>query len=188
MSEAPSSHIRRWVIVAHRDVGYLVASFVLAYCASGLALNHIDLWNPDFIVEKKTIAVSAKPYASQITPTDVAEMSALVGQQQHRVYDSPTPSQLKIYYQDASLHVDLATGNAQYERVKRRPLFYQLDVLHRNSFKPWRWLADFYSVLLILVTVTGLIMMRGRNGFGSRGKWFFAFGLVPPTVALILHG
>src|SRR5436190_14832406 len=39
---------RRWFRALHRDVGYVAVALVLAYGLSGLAVNHIDDWNPSY--------------------------------------------------------------------------------------------------------------------------------------------
>jgi hypothetical protein len=63
-----------------------------------------------------------------------------------------------------------------------------VNVLHRNSLKAWRWLSDAFSILLVLVNVTGLLILRGRHGLTARGKWLIAAGLLPPAVALVAFG
>lgn len=55
MERSAATRLRRWNNVLHRDVGYLLTAFVLAYCLSGLALNHADAWNPDFVIQKRTV-------------------------------------------------------------------------------------------------------------------------------------
>ena len=47
--------LHRWSVAWHRDLGYFFSSLIIIYCISGLALNHVDDWNPDFIIQKKTI-------------------------------------------------------------------------------------------------------------------------------------
>ena len=49
--------IRRLNLATHRDLGYFFSSMILVYCISGIALNHVDDWNPDFVIHKKTIAI-----------------------------------------------------------------------------------------------------------------------------------
>jgi uncharacterized protein len=41
--------------------------------------------------------------------------------------------------------------------------------------------------MLIIITLTGVIMLRGKNGFSGRGKWLASAGIVPPLAALILQ-
>ncbi len=179
--------LRRLNLVTHRDVGYFVSSLVVAYCLSGVALNHVDAWNPDFVIHKRHVTVKTRASVDELTSTEIEELDALVGERRHRIVDYPTRTQAKIYYEHATLHVNLVEGTGLYERVARRPLFYQVNVLHRNSFKPWRWAADVFAVLLALVGVTGLCVLRGANGIRGRGKWLILAGAVPPVVALVLH-
>jgi len=180
--------LRRLNVVTHRDLGYFASSLVVAYCLSGLALNHADVWNPDFVVHKREITIARRASAAEVTLADVERYGTLVGEVRHRVWDAPTPDQIKIYYADATLHLDLVAGTGRYERIARRPFFYQVDVLHRNSWKPWRWAADVFAVVLVTINLTGLFILRGRQGLGGRGKWLVLAGAVPPTVALVLHG
>jgi len=178
--------LRHLNIATHRDVGYFVSALVIAYCLSGLALNHVDVWNPDFVIHKRRVTIEARVDA-KLTPADIEAYGRLVDEQHYRVYDFPTRDQVKIYYETATLHLDLAAGTGLYERVTRRPLFYQVNVLHRNSFKPWKWAADGFAVLLLLVNITGMFVLRGKQGLGGRGKWLIAAGALSPIIALVLH-
>lgn len=180
--------VRRWSRVLHRDFGYFLTAFVISYCLSGLALNHRDAWNPDFVIEKREIALD-RVYAETDVGDELArELSARLGEAEHRVIDVPTPGQVKIYYDNAFLHLYLDERRGAYEKVARRPVFYEVNVLHRNSLKAWRWFADAFSVLLVLVNVTGLLILKGRYGLSTRGKWLIAAGLLPPAVALVAFG
>jgi uncharacterized protein len=180
--------IRRLNITLHRDLGYFVSSLVLAYCLSGIALNHVDSWNPDFIIEKIPVQYPHKLARHEVDKAKIEELGKLVGEEKYKVYDFPTPDQVKIYYNNASLHMHLDKGTGIYEKVARRPLFYQTNVLHRNSLKGWNWAADLFALVLILINITGLFILKGRHGIGGRGKWLIAAGFIPPLVALIIQG
>lgn len=180
--------LRRANLVTHRDLGYVVSSLVIAYCLSGIALNHVDLWDPDFVIHKEQVVVPARSSVEALEPAEIERLDALVGESRHRIVDYPTRTQVKIYYESATLHVNLVEGTGLYERVARRPLFHQVNVLHRNSFKPWRWVADVFALLLAAVGATGLFVLRGANGIGGRGKWLILAGATPPVIALLLHG
>ncbi|RYE79999.1 MAG: hypothetical protein EOO74_02835, partial [Myxococcales bacterium] len=39
---------RAWVRAIHRDAGYLAVGLTLVYALSGLAVNHISDWDPNF--------------------------------------------------------------------------------------------------------------------------------------------
>lgn len=188
MSWATARGLRRLNLVTHRDLGYFVSALTITYCLSGVALNHVDVWNPDFVIHKREVTVPTRPSVDGLTEADLAGFDALVGEPRRRLVDYPTRTQAKLYYEQATLHVNLVDGTGNYERISRRPMFYSANVIHRNSFKPWRWFADVFAVLLALVGATGVLVLRGKNGLGGRGKWLMLAGAAPPVIALLLHG
>ena len=52
---------RRLFRVLHRDIGYLLFGLVLAYSISGVAVNHVDDWNPNYSVTVTEVDVGALP-------------------------------------------------------------------------------------------------------------------------------
>lgn len=182
-----STKVRRLNIATHRDLGFFFSTLIVVYCLSGLALNHIDDWNPDFIITKRTIAIDTTLKPDVISPEVIAGLGKLVGETTYKVYDVPTDGQVKIYYNNASLHIDFGKHTGLYEQVDRRPVFYQSNLLHRNSVKGWRWMADVFAVLLIVLNVSGLFILKGKYGITGRGKWLIAAGLLPIVIALIAH-
>jgi hypothetical protein len=179
-------NLRRLNSNLHRDIGYFLSGLIFVYCISGIALNHVNDWNPDFMIHKRTISLDQSYTKDEVTIERIAEFTAQVGESAPKLHDFPTPDLVKIYYENASLLVDLSGRTGIYESVQRRPLFYQANVMHRNSLKGWKWASDVFGVLLAFVTVSGWFMAKGKNGIGGRGKWFIAAGILPPIVALIL--
>lgn len=178
--------ITRFNMAAHRDIGYACASLILAYCLSGIALNHIGDWNPDFIVSRQSISLP-HPFAKEdITQERIAEFGQLVQEENYKVYDFPTSDQVKIYYDNASLHLHFADGRGTYEKVSRRPVLYQVNALHLNRLKGWKWAADAFALILIILSFTGLFLLKGKYGMARRGKWLVAVGMLPPLLALLL--
>lgn len=181
-------NIRSLNIAAHRDFGYFFSSLIVIYCISGIALNHVDDWNPDFIISRDTVHMDRRYERSAINPESITEIGKTVGENEYKVYDFPTHDQVKIYYEDASLHLHLHSGVGIYEQVARRAVFYESNVIHRNSVRGWKWAADVFAFMLIVITMTGLFVLRGKYGISGRGKWLIAAGTVPPILAiLILH-
>lgn len=179
-------NLRRLNSDVHRDLGYFLSGLVFVYCLSGIALNHLHDWNPDFVIQKRTIILERAYAPDEITDARLAEFTALVGEAVPKVHDFPTPNHVKLYYDNATLMVDLPARTGTYERVHRRPLFYQVNVLHRNTLKGWKWVSDLLALLLILLTISGWLMLKGKHGLLGRGKWFIAAGIVPPVVAMIV--
>ncbi|MCC7331780.1 MAG: PepSY-associated TM helix domain-containing protein [Flavobacteriales bacterium] len=182
-----SKKIRKLNAEWHRDLGYFFSALILIYCVSGIALNHVDDWNADFILNKKEIKIDKKYERNEISDKEITSLSKLVGQDKYKVFDFPTPDQVKIYYDNSSLHVYLGEQRAVYEDIQKRPVFYQVNVLHRNSLKGWKWASDIFAFFLIAITITGMFVVRGKYGITGRGKWFIAAGFLPPIIALIIQ-
>lgn len=178
--------LHRWSVAWHRDLGYFFSSLIIIYSISGLALNHVDDWNPDFIIQKKTIQIPKSYQRAEINNELVKSFSEQVGEKNFKLYDFPTNNQVKIYYDNASLHINLDDRTGHYERITKRPLFYESNVLHRNSLKGWKWISDIFALMLIIISITGLYILKGKYGFRRRGIWLFLAGLLLPVVAVIL--
>jgi hypothetical protein len=43
--------VRKWSRIIHRDFGYIFFGVTLIYALSGIALNHLSDWNPNYSVE-----------------------------------------------------------------------------------------------------------------------------------------
>ena len=50
---------RRWNNVFHRDLGYLCVGLTLVYAVSGVAVNHVDAWNPSYEITHREADVGA---------------------------------------------------------------------------------------------------------------------------------
>ena len=187
MARLSSKKIRKFNLVTHRDVGFFFSGLILIYCVSGIALNHIDDWNPDFILNKTTILLKDIAFPKKINTSFLKELGTKVGEKDYKVYDFPTSDQVKIYYEDASLHVYLKDKKAIYEQVSKRAVFYQVNVLHRNSINGWKWFSDVFAFFLIVITLTGLFVIKGKNGIAGRGKWLILIGFIIPITAVVLH-
>lgn len=54
-------HWRKLLRVLHRDIGYLAVGLTLIYGISGIAVNHIADWNPNYSIQKTTIVLDSIP-------------------------------------------------------------------------------------------------------------------------------
>lgn len=101
------------------------------------------------------------------------------------MYDFPTDNQVKIYYNNASLHVNLDTGISHYEKVAKRHFFYEVNVIHRNSLKEWKWISDIFAVMLIIISITGMFILKGKYGLKRTGVWLMLAGFLLPIIAVV---
>jgi uncharacterized protein len=176
------TRLRRFNIATHRDLGYFFSTLILVYCISGLALNHINDWNPDFVITRRTVPIDTVTIGTVVNSSLVNRLGQLVGEDKYKVYDVPTTGQVKIYYDNASFHVNFQNKQGVYEKVARRPVFYHSNIFHRNSVKGWRWFADVFAVMLTVLNISGLFILKGKKGITGRGKWLILAGLLPPIL------
>ena len=174
---------RRWNAALHRDLGFLTVALTLAYAISGLAVNHIAQWNPNYTKTKE---------ARQIPPLDPkAPTEALVRQAQAALRPEgtfknafqPDDDTLQLFYDKATYAVDLPTGKVLVEATRPRPVLFALNQLHLNAPKRlWTAIADLYALALIGLALSGLFILKGPKGISGRGKWLVAAGTALPVL------
>lgn len=176
---------RKWNRIIHRDLGFLFFGVTLIYALSGIALNHIDDWNPNYIVNKYSKEV---PLATNYKTADKAAIKQLlkdVGEKVHykkHIYNGN--KSIKIFIQNGSAVLNFQTNTLEVEKIRRRPIFYQVNLLHYNPGKWWKWFSDIFAVSLITLAISGIIITRGKKGLWGRGGFYILIGLVIPILFL----
>jgi hypothetical protein len=61
-----------------------------------------------------------------------------------------------------------------------------LTKLHYNPGRWWTHFADVFAVGLIIITVTGMVMLKGPKGLWGRGGIELAAGILIPLLFLFL--
>lgn len=190
---------RKWNRILHRDLGYLCAGLTLVYAASGLAVNHVHDWNPNYSVRQETVAfplpgpeAGGAPASGEAGPgTDAWARSALgiLGvTADYRGTFRPDPATVDIFVDGGAVTVDLAAAEATVEVVQTRPILRRANFLHLNEARGlWTWMADLYAVALFLLALTGLFVIKGRKGITGRGAWLTAVGVAVPLAFLLLY-
>lgn len=179
---------RGWNRVLHRTLGYLCAGLTIVYAVSGLAVNHIADWNPNYIIRNDTAALAPGSVDRAASPEFAAEVLAAFDLDGPVVgMFRPNPDRLDVFVDGGAIEVDLVAGEAVYESVRDRPVLRTFNRLHLNEPKGvWTLAADLFAVALLLLAVTGLFMVKGRKGVVGRGGWYVAAGIVLPLVYLLI--
>ncbi|MBB5352706.1 hypothetical protein HNR46_002954 [Haloferula luteola] len=172
---------RYWLLTVHRDGGYFFAGMVLIFALSGIALNHRDDWDPNFVIERQEIHRAPAAYDRETLQAWLVQAGI---SDPYRAHDFPSPRKIKVFTRSGSLLFDLEAGDGDYEAIRRRPLFYQLNSLHRRSGTAWKLYSDCFSMALIAISLSGLFLARGRYGFRWRGAALTALGLLAPLAFL----
>lgn len=184
-----ATRLRRWNAAVHRDLGYLCAGLTIVYAVSGIAVNHRADWNPSYALHEATAPLDGLDLSAPSEPGFVAAvLERLELEGRVRGTFRPDSASFRIFLENTAVTVDLAAGTATYEEVRPRPGLRQANFLHLNEAKKlWTWMADLYAVALLLLAVTGLFVLRGRNGITGRGAWLTAAGVAIPAVFLLLY-
>lgn len=174
--------IGRWV---HRELSYLFAGALLVYAVSGICLNHKRDFNSDYSVRvEKYVLCGELPDKQGWTKDYVLEQLQPWGEQKNYTkHYFPDEKTVKVFLKGgSSLVVDLTNGQAVYESLRKRPLFSALNRLHYNPSQAWTVFSDIFATALILITVTGLILVKGPKGLWGRGGVLFLLGVAIPVV------
>jgi len=180
---------RKLIRVLHRDIGYAATALTIIFSISGIAVNHIDDWNPNYKVETDTLHIV--PMAdSVLTAENVKEyvINKLNVTDSVKSFFRSSPNEIDIFFERKTISANVKTGVVSVESIKNRTAFKEMNFLHLNTPKKlWTWVSDLFAFSLILLAITGLFMIKGKKGFGGRGKWFFAVGVLIPIAFLLLY-
>jgi len=178
---------RRLVIATHRDVGYFFAGLTVIYAVSGVAVNHIDDWNPNYVIRRDVIEIGALPFGSAVD-LGAEVLDRLEIPDEPRSVVRMGPDQLKVFLDQRTLIVALPGGRVVDEHARRRFAFFEVNYLHLNHGKGfWTWFADLYAVGLLVLACTGIFIITGKKGLGGRGRWLLLAGLTIPLAYLLVQ-
>lgn len=171
----------------HRDLGYVVVALVLAYGLSGIAVNHIEDWNPNYSYDDRSIDLGPIPAGTPGEQEAYVTGKLGITRAAVRGHFQESAHELRVFLDEGQeVKVDTRTGRGTYKGLSRRPVFFEVNALHLNNLKGiWTYVADAFAVAMILLALTGLTMMKGDRGITGRGKWFVGAGLLVPVGFII---
>lgn len=178
---------RKWFRVVHRDFGYLFFGLTLVYSISGIALNHLDDWNSNYVIIRKEVSIDPSAISRGMSKAEARALLEPFDQEKaYKNHYFPQEGQMKIFLKGGSLIVNTESGNGLLERVTRRPFFREMNWLHYNPAESWTWISDVFAGALIILAITGLFLVRGAKGITGRGAWMTLAGILIPLVFLLL--
>ena len=178
---------RAWLRALHRDIGYLAVGFTVIYALSGIAMNHIDDWDPNFHASERTIQIA--PLPGGLSDADaiqrIGDATGLTGKIDdiYRAGD-----EVRVTYAGGSKVT--AIGDTVTVQIRRDRLFFRVaDWLHATRGKQaWKFIADLYAALLFYLAISGIFMIKGKLGLRWRGASLIAIGLLAPIGYIVLSG
>lgn len=182
--------LRKLNYILHRDLGYLFFGMSLIYALSGIALNHIREWNPNYVIKNYTVTLTDSVSRDQIDKEWVVSMlNDLDLKKEYKKHYFPSDQVLKVFLYHGNVEVNLATGTGSLETIRKRPVFNQVNFLHYNPGVAWKWFSDIFCVAWIIISISGLFMIKsGKNSItGWKGATFTILGIVIPLILFLLY-
>ena len=178
---------RKWTRIIHRDLGYFVFAILIVYGISGVALNHRHEWNGYY----KTLSKQGIKKENPIIKDAIDETFAINLLKKYGYKDEYNRfmcrgDKLYVLFQSGLIRLDMATGEGEIEIRRKRPVISQFLFLHSIPKKLWVWFSDVFSVFLLLVCISGIILIKGKKGFIWRGLFISLLSIIVPAIVLIL--
>lgn len=172
----------------HRDFGYLVVGLTIVYAVSGLAVNHIADWDPNFVTRETALVLPMPLPASDEAISELAVRTAGLDGSASDIFRT-SDDELEVTHKAATLVVHTDTGRVLSRARQPRLLLRVANWLHLNrGKKAWTVFADGYAVLLLFLAVSGMFMLPGRKGLLGRGGLLVLLGAAVPTLYVALSG
>lgn len=182
VSSSKSKTIRRWARIIHRDLGFLMVGVSLVYAISGILLNHMDGKDPAFRTEEVTLQADKGMDTEALTYwwNDCKDVPPL------RKVMPIDSNHYRLMLEGGVGVYNVTNGTLDYEKHNKRQFVYWINKLHYNKVKGWRVMGDFFAASLIFFALSGLVMVKGKNGIKGRGKWYLLLGLAIPIIYIYL--
>jgi hypothetical protein len=178
---------RAWLRALHRDFGYLAVGFTIIYAVSGLAINHLDSWDPNFKTYEKARDIAP-------IPAEVPDEEAFARAQTALGVGPPRSTyragdEIHLEYDNKKFVIIGDSGSVTEQGREPRFFLRVANWLHYNrGKKAWTYLADIYAVMLLYLAISGLFMIKGKLGLRWRGTILVGLGIVVPMTYVILSG
>lgn len=160
----------------------------IIYAVSGIALNHKNDFNPNYIITKEKVACQIYISKDLIDKAEAIKiLNQIKEEEKYKKHYFPKEDHVKIFIKSGSVYINYKKGEAIIEKLKKRPLIYEFNFLHYNPGKLWIWFSDIYCIALLLLALSGLFILKGKNGIKRRGAWLTSVGIIIPIIFLLLY-
>jgi hypothetical protein len=168
--------LRNW----HRDIGYFVVAISLVYGISGILLTHKNAFPVISTIETR------ETFSPQLSISNFAQQWSQAHPDLELTKCFNGTGSIKFYYDGGKGQYKLETGLLAYESYKKHSFIAFFTDLHFNQKQGWKYIADLYCVGLIFLAISGLAMVKGKNGFKKRGVWFMVSGMLIVVLFLFI--
>ena len=127
---------RKWNHALHRDIGYLCIGLTLVYALSGIAVNHIRDWNPNYQIVKSSAQLPPSYFKGVISEAQVLNLLEQLGEK--RTYDNffqNDPESVMVFTEGRVVNYNFPSGQVIYEKIEPRSFWYPINFLPQSSEK-----------------------------------------------------
>ena len=178
---------RLWLRAIHRDIGYFSVGLTIVYASSGLAVNHIADWEPNFRDIRREHQLRLPLGADDEAIARVAQEALAIEEPVREIFRADDA--VEVVFDLRTLRIDPKSGHVIETGQEPRLFLRAANWLHLNrGKKAWTLIADTYAVFLLLLSVTGLWMFSGRKGLLGRAGVIAVAGALVPILYVTLSG
>ncbi len=186
--------LRKWLRAIHRDAGYFVIGLTLVYAVSGIAVNHLADWDPNFEQVDRVVVLGEFDASGQLKPLGPEKFSRRLGERFQTqgppidIYEEEAGA-LEITFEETTLYVDLLKNEVRQEGQRPRFLLRVINWLHLNRGKAaWTYIADLYAAILLYLAISGYFMLPQKKRFLNRRELFVILGIALPVLYVLFSG
>ena len=179
---------RPWLRAIHRDLGYFCVGLTVVYALSGLAVNHIADWEPNFrqINRERQLPLPLPGSDEQLAEAAARSLDLQAPIRETYRMDEQT---LQVVFDRSTLRIDTRSGLVSEDTQEPRFFLRVANWLHLNrGKKAWTYIADAYATGLLVLSLTGLWMFPGRKGLLGRAGLIAMAGALVPALYVTLSG
>jgi uncharacterized protein len=175
---------RKWNRAIHRDLGYLFFGMTIIYALSGIAINHLEDWDPRYIHSQKDFRIEVP---STIDKAFINQVLLNNGEQgNYRKHFFPNDEYVKVFIIDGEMFINRISGQVVINKKTPRFLFKETTDLHYDPMKSWTWFSDVFAGALMLIALSGLFILKGKKGITGRGAWLTILGILIPVIFVLI--
>lgn len=182
--------LRFWFREIHRHLSFFYVGVIVVYSISGFMLNHKHDFNPNYTLEHKTLTIEGQFPKSHINFTEFKAKEVIKSFDNKERFAKmffQNEESAKIFLRGgSSIVVNLTTGEALYEALRNRPIIYSMNKLHLNPSRTWTIFSDIFIASLLIITLTGVFIVKGKRGLWGIGGIELLLGIIIPIIILMM--
>ncbi|MCH1925749.1 PepSY-associated TM helix domain-containing protein [Shewanella sp. C32] len=168
----------------HRDIGYFCVGLTIVFAVSGIAVNHIRDWNPNYSVSQTQQQLTPQPW-QQLSDSELEQqmLQAADTQLPKKTSYWSSANEFKLFLQNGSnLTLDTEHSVLHAELIKPRHVLQAFNKLHLNEgHSAWVIFSDLYAAMLLFLALSALFMVKGKYSPWRKRSVLVIAGIVLPA-------